>query len=206
MNQIYGAVPFGDIRFFGFWNCGPNIHPPGKVAKIGRVFHILTQTCIGLIGGYAVNQLQNAWRRAEGIFQHVFMEFRLHRGKAMIKLIAHAIKPFGIGPLERIDGLLFIPHNENCAGQTIARGLARRKFFSQFCNDLPLRGRGILRLIHKHMVDAAIKAEQHPLGQTGFGQKSIGQADQVVKIKPTTPFLGAIISGEKLCRELMQRV
>ncbi|EKD59662.1 MAG: hypothetical protein ACD_54C01211G0002 [uncultured bacterium] len=106
--------------------------------------------------------------------------------------------------LKRIDRLFFIPNDKQGAP---ARPCAFTcgKFGRKQFDHAPLVGAGILRLIDKDMVDAAIQPEQHPGGNVGIGQQQLGAGDQIVEIKETARGLGGLINRQEAGGKAVQQ-
>ena len=62
---------------------------------------------------------------------------------------------------------------------------------------------GILRLIHQHMIDAAIKAKQNPFGNIAVRQKRFRFLDQIIKIQRAhSEFLRFILPDKNLTKPI----
>ncbi len=84
--------------------------------------------------------------------------------------------------LEREDRLLFVADREDRAPKHAARADAGGEFGNQAFDDVPLGGRGVLRLINQQMIDAKIKLVVHPGGIDPI-QQCTGLVDQVIVIE-----------------------
>ena len=71
-------------------------------------------------------------------------------------------------------------------------------------DDLPLRGVGILRFIHQHMIEAAIELVADPFRQFGPAEQSGGAADLVVEINEPGAGLGLVPAQRKGAAQLQR--
>src|SRR6185437_5784392 len=102
----------------------------------------------------------------EGNRERHLLQFLLHILEPAAEMLAHGEKGDGVRTLEAEDRLLHIADGENGAWTwpvvLADRALADEELLGQELDDLPLRGIGILRLVHQDMVDTAVELEQHP--------------------------------------------
>ena len=103
--------------------------------------------------------------------------------QGLAKVVAHLVKRLGCGPLERIDRLLNIADDKNRALFVRVRTDASGKFVGQLFDHGPLVRARVLGLIDQHMINAAIKTEQHPLRDLFIREQCLGLADQVVEVE-----------------------
>ena len=75
----------------------------------------------------------------------------------------HLCKLCGVRPLERKDGLFFVPHCEDGSGQ-FACPFAGQELFGQGLYDFPLVWARVLGFIHKDVVKATIELIENPGG------------------------------------------
>ena len=92
---------------------------------------------------------------------------------------------FGLGALERIDRLFLVADHEHLppAGSRPAHAFAGEELAGQGADDLPLVRRGVLRLVHQDVVDAAIQLVEHPGRSRPAAQELSGLLDQVGEIE-----------------------
>ena len=106
--------------------------------------------------------------------------------------------------MEGIDRLLAIAHHKDRPGHRAGR-FAAGEFVGQPLDHTPLPGAGILRLIHKDVVDSAIEPEQHPLRHRRRRQKVARALDQVIEIEQAAQPLALRIKIKERPRETMKR-
>ena len=93
------------------------------------------------------------------------------------------LKDFWLRALERIDRLLLITHGKKRAGLLFAAfGVILEKGIRQRVNNLPLSGRGILRLVEQDMLYAAIQLIAHPIRDLCAAEKITHKMDLVIKV------------------------
>ena len=103
--------------------------------------------------------------------------------------------------LEAEDRLLLISDGEDGPGLSLALvdAFACEEFFRQPRDDGPLLGARILCLIDQHVIEAAIKLEEHPLGGLAPFEKTLRRQDQIVIIeKPTGAFRRFVFAARSL--------
>ena len=67
-----------------------------------------------------------------------------------------------------------------------------KEIIGQRVNDPPLRGIGILRLVHQNMVEAAVELIADPLGHFGAAKQRGGAADLIVEVDQPLARLGLV--------------
>ena len=83
-----------------------------------------------------------------------------------LELAPHRVEHRRRGALKREDRLLFIADREERADPPTS-ALASQVVGSDLTQDVPLRLRGVLRLVDQNMVDAGIELVEHP-GRVGI--------------------------------------
>src|SRR5580658_8672277 len=99
-----------------------------------------------------------------------------------LELTPHRIEHRRRGALKREDRLLFVADREERADPP-TRALAGQEVGSDLTQDVPLRLRGVLRLVDQNMVDAGIELIEHP-GRVRVLQQCAGALDEIVEIEP----------------------
>ena len=83
----------------------------------------------------------------------------------------------GARALEGVDRLLLVADREHGAVRRARRAPgADEELAGQGAQDVPLVGRGVLRLVEQHVVDAAVELEQHPGRVGALGQQRVRSA------------------------------
>ena len=113
-------------------------------------------------------------------------------GQPRSELQLHGIEGFKIGTLERIDRLLLVADDKDGA-RDVTCAPACGEFLRQKLDHAPLFRTGVLCLVDKDVVNAAVQPEQHPLRHRRIGQQSARLADQIVKIKPAAHRLSLVV-------------
>ena len=94
------------------------------------------------------------------------------------------IEQMGRRALERKDRLLLVADDEHCALEgALAPVHAGEELTRQRAHNGPLFGRGVLRLVHQDVIDAAVELEQHPGGLRRVVQQGLGALDQVGEVQ-----------------------
>jgi hypothetical protein len=109
------------------------------------------------------------------------------------KCALHPVEALGVGPLEGEDRLLAVAHHEDRAQALGLGALAGRELVGEPFDDGPLAGRGVLRLVHEDVVDAAVEPPEHPLRHGRVGQQPPGAGDQVVEVEEAAGELLALV-------------
>ena len=55
-----------------------------------------------------------------------------------------------------------------------------------------MRQAGVLRLVHQHMLESAVKLVEHPLGSASVGQQIARPQDKILEIMGAAPLLGGL--------------
>ncbi len=101
----------------------------------------------------------------------------------------------GRGALEREDRLLRVADGEQGAARR-AGAPADEELAGQGAKDVPLLGRGVLRLVEQDMVDAAVELVEHP-GRIGFlGEQRMGAVDQVGEVQRAARVLLPVVKAD----------
>ena len=153
-----------------------------------------------------IDRLQNRRRGAEGIGKTAALEKLPGLTDLLFECRAFAVQLFGVRALERVDRLLLVAHDEEGAIHLVTRPGAGVKFICQPFDHVPLPGRGVLRLVDKDMVDAAVDAEQHPSSHGLVGQQSAGFEDQIVKVEPAAFLFLIRVAFKKAGRETVEHI
>ena len=121
-----------------------------------------------------------------------------------LELAAAVLEHRDVGALEREDRLLRVAHHEQRA-RPVVGALAGGELGRQPLDHPPLRGRGVLRLVHEDVVDPAVEPEQHPLRHRRILEEARGAQDQVVEVEPPAGPPGRRIAGAEGVAEALQR-
>ena len=70
---------------------------------------------------------------------------------------------------------------------------AGKELLGQLMQDVPLLGRGVLRLVQQHVLDAAVQLVEHPGGVGALGQQPAHAIDQVGEVEPADLVLGRLV-------------
>ena len=109
------------------------------------------------------------------------------------ELRLHAIKGIRVCPLKGIDRLFLVADHKNGALNISAGTFTGGELLRQFFHHIPLHRAGVLGLIHKDMIDAAVQTIEHPRRHRWIIQKVAGLDDKVVEIKPAPQLLAPFI-------------
>ena len=134
-------------------------------------------------------------------------QFQLHLlqtpagiGHGGAEMIAHEAEIRRIGVLEAVDGLLLVANGENGALEgpfTLAGAFAGIEVPGQSFDHLPLGGAGVLGLVDKNMVDAAVELVMDPRHPVSACQQLAGLFDQVVVIEQGAGLLDRLIGVDQ---------
>ncbi len=141
---------------------------------------------------------------AEGILQLELLQRRADGAQPLVEGGAHRLEGREIGALEGIDRLLAVADDEDRA-PGVARPGAGGEFARQRLDHVPLRGAGILRLVHEDVIDTAIELEQHPLRHRRFAKQGPRAQDEIVKIQQPRRRLARRIGVKEGRGEAVQR-
>ena len=203
-NQIDRVFPvFILLRLYRF-DQGPEVHPARHLI-LERDMVDLAAQCFGEMAGKGgIDQLQYRRGRAEGMLQRAALKLQIGPVKAGAEGGMLFVERCYIRALKRIDRLLFIAHHKQGA-PALPCAETCGEFGSQQLYDAPLIGAGVLCLVHKDMVDAAIQPVKHPGGNAAVGQQGFGARDQIIEIQPTARGLAGGIDRQESIGELVQR-
>ena len=181
---VDGVGPFAFILVVGFGDQGPQINATGQGGFECLMRRVSLKTRAGMGGKAGVDQLQNGRGRPKGIIQTAPLKnlsgikyFLLEQSLLMVKFAR-------IGPLERIDRLLFVTHNKQRPRIIFARAIAAIEFIGKPFDHVPLAGAGVLGFVHQDMIDPAVNSVQNPCRDGRIGQQTAGLQDQIIKIQP----------------------
>ena len=144
--------------------------------RIGR-----TELVVAKVLDDLVDDFQHGGHGAEGLGQRDVAPFQLGIADDVAEMDLTGVEDPGVGALEAEDRLLEVADDEQRPLQ-LARALAAEELVGQRLDDLPLRGIGVLRLVHQHVVDARVELEAHPFAHARAGQQLGGAGDHVVVI------------------------
>ena len=195
VHKVHRVIPVLVLFGLGRLNQRPKIHPARQPIIDPDMGRTGAQRLIKPRLERLVHQPQDRRRRPERIAQLHRLELLLRGFELGLEQRMFRIKGSHISTLERIDRLFLIPHHKQGAGAVRITPLARGELLGQKLDHLPLVGRGVLRLVHKDMVNPAIQPIEHPLRHCAVGQKPLGAGDQVIKVQPTARRLGLLIQG-----------
>ena len=175
---------------------GPQIDPARHVGFEGDMLDPAAQIASPARVKGQVHHRQDRGRGPEGILQRQVSQMGFDLGQPRSELQLHGIEGFKIGTLERIDRLLLVADDKDRA-RCVARAPACGEFLRQKLDHAPLFRTGVLCLVDKDVVNAAVQPEQHPLRHRRIGQQSARLADQIVKIKPAAHRLSLVVLGQE---------
>ena len=144
-----------------------------------------------------VDDAQDRGGGAEGIVERERDEFLADPGEVGGEMVLHAVEGLGLGPLEGVDRLLEVAHDEDGPFAVGVGADAGGEFLGEAGDDLPLQGRGVLRFVHEDVIDAAVEFEEDPLRHHGVGQERAGAPDEVVEVHKAAGGLGGVERGEE---------
>ena len=196
------VLPGGFLGRVGGFDHRPQVDAARSVVKEGAVQAVLAKALPGLARKAGIDGAQDRGRGAEGMFQVQQLHGLFDRCEGRAELRAAGFEDGNIGALKGIDRLLGIAHHEQRPHPVRGPG---GEFRRQPFDDPPLLGRGILRLVHEDVVDAAIQSEQHPLCHGGVRQKRRRAGDQVIEIQPARGGFARLIAGAEGAGKAAQR-
>ncbi len=157
------------------------------------------------VAKHVVDRLQDRRSRAERIGERHRIEFQPGIPKPLLQSAAAAIELAGCGTLKRKDRLLLVADRKNRAGDAVAGARARGELGNDVCDDIPLPGAGVLRLVDQHMIDAAIELVMHPA--RGHPIQHLQRlVDQIVIIEQAALLLLAPVICCRRGRDMQQRL
>ena len=79
------------------------------------------------------------------------------------------------------------------------------KLSGKLGNDVPLRRAGVLSLIDKDMINAAVNPEKHPCSNCRIIEKLPCFQNQIIKVQPAAFLLPGVVKFQKPGRKPVQR-
>ena len=127
----------------------------------------------------------------------------LCRFDARLEFPAHLIEHMRRCALKRVDRLFLVADGEEGANP-VTLALARREILGDLPQDLPLLGRGVLRLVDENVVDSRVELIENP-GRIGAGEQNERALDEIIEIKQTAHRFRSRVIGENCLRERDER-
>ncbi len=186
--KILRIEPVFLIRIARLWHQRPEIDPPRHVMVKGDMAHRAADPALHPFIEGEIDHPQDRIGRAEGMLE--FQRLERHSDGTVLRgeVTPHAVERLEIGPLEGIDRLFLVAHDEDRAGD-VARALTGREFLRKAFDHAPLHRARILRLVDEDMIDSAIEAVEHPGRDIPVRKQRGAAVDQVVEIEPSMPGL-----------------
>ena len=192
---------------------GPDLHlAPAAFARGGVVAVVAAGgqpvAALGVVED-RVHRRQHVQRGAERQPHGHGIEGPFHRLRLGLEGAPRLGEQFRRRPLEGVDGLLLVPHREDGARRAalapIAGALAIEEGVGDGTHDAPLGGRGVLGLVHQHVVDPLVELVEHPVAGIAPGEQIGGARDQVVVVKQATPPLGRLVARQHVGAHAKER-
>ena len=203
---VHRAWPWRGLGPLGGGHGRPQVDTSGHVGLVGQMRWRIAEAVAGGAAKHPIHEGQDRRRGAERILQLAREKAAAGGADLVAEMRLHAVEPVGIGTLEAVDRLLLVADHEDGASHVGASAGAAGELGGQLPDDLPLRRRGVLRLVDKDVVDAAVEPEQHPLRHRSVGEQVSRAVDQVVEIKPAAARLGRRQPRQERAGEGVQRL
>ena len=131
-----------------------------------------------------VDHRQHRWRRAERAIQRQPRQIAPARLGIGGEGAERRLEIERAGALEAEDRLLEVADGEDRPRRAprLPPLLLDEELARQRAHDAPLRGIGVLRLVHQDVIDAPIELEAHPIARSRLLQQRHRRSDQIVEI------------------------
>ena len=184
----------------------PELDHAGQVILPGLVHRLRPvgrQPVVMILDGkHAVDRVENALAGPEGALEFDKGELLLRLQHAPLDVAAHRVEGTRLRTLEGEDRLLLVADREEGA-MHVALSRAVGEFMRDGFQNVPLIGRGVLRLVDENMVDAAVELVQHP-ARIGALEQAARRHDQVAEIEQAARFLFGAIGLQDLAHDGQQ--
>ena len=182
----------------------PKIDPPGHLPVIGDMAHRPADAALHPFVEGQIDNAQDRIRRTEGMFQFERLKRQVRGPEPFRELPPHVIDDVKVGALEGIDGLLPVADDKD-RPLDLAHAKTGGEFLRKTLDHPPLRRAGVLCLIDKDVVDAAIQPVKHPGGDIPVREQFRASPDQIVEIEPAARRLARLIKRQEDPGKGMQR-
>ncbi len=204
-DEIDGFVPDVLLRVARLGHQRPQVHPSRHVVLEGDVAHVAAKPLAAIRRESRVHHAEDGGGGTEGMGERQFHQRHLDPRETLAELLPHRLEHRKIGPLEGVDRLFLVAHDEKRARRLHPCAFARGELFRQPFNHRPLAGAGVLRLVHEDMVDPAVQPEQHPLRGGAVRQQGAGAGDEVVEVEPAALPLAPVVFRQEGSGETVER-
>ena len=162
---VQRLVPRPVLVVLGLVHDRPQVDPPRHLRLERAVLLVRAEAGgIGPVEG-VVHHPQDRFCGPEAVFEHHRVQRRIGVHQPFAEVLAHPVELGRVGALEGVDRLLLVTNDKDRAPR-LPRAFARREFARQPFDHVPLHGRGVLRLVDKDVVDAAVQPVEHPVRHT----------------------------------------